>query len=376
MFKETTKVIFSIFIAIISVFTNATSSYADEPIMKVRIMETTDLHARMLGYDYETNEEKVEYGLEWTSSLIKKSRQENQNTLLFDVGDAIVGNTLAKYAFRCYLFNWMSVHPVYKVMNALKYDAATVGNHEFNYGLDFLTGSMAGATFPFVNANIYIDDRNQYEGDDINFFNPYLILEKHFVDTLGKKHKVKIGVIGLITPIAAIWDREVFNGKIKIKNMRQTAEHFVPLMKSKGADIIVVLAHVGLTADEGLNGQKWGNSVYSLSQVKGINAILYGHSHSLFPNKSDGNKVVGIDHSKGTINGTPAVQAGFWGNHLGIIDLQLEKAGEKWDVFDSQSSVQSIFRTVNQQKIPLLPKDPLVMKILKYDHGRILQSFK
>jgi 2',3'-cyclic-nucleotide 2'-phosphodiesterase / 3'-nucleotidase len=373
---EKEKIFFTMLMAIFSFFIMVERSNAQNPTIMVRIMETTDLHARMLGYDYETKKKTVEYGLEWTSSHIKNSRLEFPNTLLFDVGDAIVGNALAKYSFLSYLFNWMDVHPVYKVMNEMKYDAATVGNHEFNYGLDFLTASLSGADFPFVNANIYLEDGNYYAGDDINFFNPYLILNKQFVDSEGRKHTVKVGVMGLITPIAAIWDREYFNGKLKIKNMRQTAEHFVPIMKNQGADIIVVLAHAGLTADEGLKKKKWGNSVYSLSQVKGIDAILYGHSHSLFPNKSDPQTLYGMNHSKGTINEVAAVQAGYWGNHLGMIDLQLKKAGEDWVVFNCQSTVQPIFRTVKQRKIPILPKDPLVMKIIKNDHHRILNYIK
>jgi 2',3'-cyclic-nucleotide 2'-phosphodiesterase / 3'-nucleotidase len=372
------KVIFILLFTIITlqvVFNSTKAQVPSKPYLQVRILETTDLHANMLGYDYEKRKPTVEYGLEWTASLIKKARNEVPNSVLFDVGDVLVGNALGEYVSKTYLFNWFEIHPVYKVMNLLNYDAATVGNHEFNYGLDFLMESLKGANFPYVNANIYIDDQNKYGGDDLNFFNPYTIIDKKFRDSSGKTHQIKVGVIGLITPIAAEWDKETFSGKLKIKNMTETAEHFIPIMKGKGADIIVALTHVGLEADKGLKNKK-GNSVYSLSKVKGIDAILYGHSHSLFPNKDIHSNLEGINVKGGTIHGTAAVQAGYWGNHLGIIDLCLVKNNGKWIVSNSHSMVKPIYRTVKQKKIPVLPPDPIVEEVMEKDHKRLLESIK
>jgi 2',3'-cyclic-nucleotide 2'-phosphodiesterase / 3'-nucleotidase len=376
--KGKRKVIY-IFLLIVITFqidlNNTNAQGPSQPYLQVRILETTDLHVKMLGFDYEKMKPTVEYGLEWTASLINKARKEVPNSLLFDGGDVLVGNALGNYVSKTTLFNWMEIHPVYKVMNLLNYDAATVGNHEFNYGLDFLMESLSGANFPYVNANIYLDDHNNYEGDDLNFFNPYTIIEKKFTDSSGKNHPIKIGVIGLITPIAADWDRETFNGRLKIKNMTETAKHFIPIMKGKGADIIVALAHVGLDADKGLKYKK-GNSVYSLSKVDGIDAILFGHSHSLFPNKDIHSRLKGINVKAGTINGTAAVQAGYWGNHLGIIDLYLVNTNGKWVVSDSTSMVKPIYRTLKNKKIPVLPPDPMVKNVLKKNHRRLLESLK
>lgn len=361
-------------ISFLIVLTSSQAQEQSEPYINVRILETTDLHANMLGYDYRKRTETVEFGLARTASLITEARREVPNSLLFDVGDALVGNALGEYISKSPL-NMMDIHPVYKVMNTLYYDAATMGNHEFNYGMNFLMWSLRGADFPYVNANIYVDDHNDYDGDDLNYFNPYIIIEKEFSDSIGKKHPIKIGVIGLITPIAAEWDKETFYGKLKIKNMKETAEHFVPLMKNQGADIIVMLAHTGMDSDTGLK-QKQGNSVYSLSMVDGVDAILYGHSHSLFPAK-DGRPVKeGIDLNVGTIHGTATVQAGYWGNHLGIIDLNLIKENGEWKVINSQSSVKPIFRTVNDRKIPVVPSDSLIEKIMQHNHRETLEYLK
>ncbi|WNS73547.1 metallophosphoesterase [Bacillus sp. DTU_2020_1000418_1_SI_GHA_SEK_038] len=342
-----------------------------ESSLRLRILETTDLHSHMLGFNYKKNKPNLEFGLAKTASLIKQAREEEINSLLFDVGDVLVGSALDEYVDKTNYMDDHYFHPVFKAMNGLNYDAATVGNHEFNHGLDFLHKSLQGAKFPYVNANIYIDDQNQYDGDDLNYFNPFLILDRNFIDTNGNKQKLKVGVIGFLTPIAAEWDKKYFQGKLKIKNIQDTAEHFVPIMKKMGADIIIALAHVGLNPDKGLK-EKEGNSVYFLSEVEGIDAILYGHTHLIFPWKN----LYSVKDETGTINGVPAVQAGYWGNHLGIIDLELTKMNGNWLVNSSQSMVKPVFQTIKGKSLPLVNEDDKIVKVLEYIHLEIQKFFE
>ena len=126
--------------------------------VKLRILETTDLHMNLLSYDYYQDQATEQYGLARTLSLIKAARAEAPNSLLFDNGDLLQGNPLGDWVARVKPLQEGQVHPAYKVMNTMAYDAANVGNHEFNYGLAFLRRSLAGANFPYVNANVYIDD--------------------------------------------------------------------------------------------------------------------------------------------------------------------------------------------------------------------------
>lgn len=343
-----------------------------ETSMRVRILETTDLHAHILGYDYKNKKASQEFGLARTASLIQKARKEEPNSLLFDVGDAIVGNALDEYVWKTNYLDGQTVHPVYKAMNLLSYDGATVGNHEFNHGLDFLHKSIRGAAFPFVNANIYLEDDNHYDGDDLNYFNPFIILQRTFIDSNGVKQNLKIGVIGVVTPITAEWDKQHFQGKLKIKNMKETAQHFVPIMKNMGADIIIALAHAGLEADKGLH-EKTGNSVYSLSEVKGIDAIPYGHTHLIFPDKHSSSGLE-INDLAGTINEVPAVQAGYWGNHLGIIDLYLQKVNGNWAVKSSQSMVIPIYLRHMNTIIPLVKEDQHIIDAVELIHLRLLKN--
>ncbi|WP_312094492.1 metallophosphoesterase [Niallia sp.] len=340
----------------------AKSTNIEESIVKLRILETTDIHSYLLDYNYEKRKKTIEYGFNRVASMILQAKREQRNTLLFDVGDVIKGSPLAEYVASSPMFYSNDIHPAYKSMNLLGYDAATVGNHEFNYGLDFLVNTLMGADFPYTNANIYVDDRNDYEQDDIHFFQPYLLLDKEVVNENGKIEKIKVGVIGLITPITQVWDKEHFENKLIIKNMRKTAEEIVPQMKIEGADLIIALVHAGLYSDQDYR-PKSGNNVRDISRVEGIDVILYGHSHGVFPVKGEkGPK--GVNHEKGLINGIPSVQAGNWGNHLGIIDLTLQKKKEKWLIKDSKSTAKPIIRIIKKKKIPIVSPLPQIEYIL------------
>lgn len=329
----------------------AKSEINDDTSIKLRILETTDIHSYLLNYDYEKKKKTIEYGYNRVASLIQQAKKEHRNTLLFDVGDVIKGSPIAEYVASSPMFYSSDIHPAYKSMNVLGYDAATFGNHEFNYGLDFLINTIKGADFPYTNANIYVDDRNDYEQDDIHFFQPYLLIDKEVINEKGEMDNVKVGVIGLITPITQQWDKAHFDNKLIIKNMRKTAEEIVPKMKKEGADIIIALVHAGLESDQGYR-PKSGNNVRDISKVEGIDVILYGHSHGIFPVKgAKGPK--GVNHEKGLINGKPTVQAGNWGNHLGIIDLTLQKKKEKWIITKSKSTAKPIIRIIKKRKYRL-----------------------
>lgn len=178
-------------------FTPKTSTvFAEEqPVtMDVRLLETTDIHAHIMDYDYYGDKPSTSFGLVRTSALLKQRQAEKQNTILVDNGDLIQGNPLGEYVFRQGLEEG-EVHPIIKAMNLLNYDAATLGNHEFNYGLEFLDETMDDANYPIVNANVF-----HASNQDDYYFNPYEIVEKEFVDSNGNVHKVNVGFTGFVPP--------------------------------------------------------------------------------------------------------------------------------------------------------------------------------
>ncbi|MFS1514294.1 bifunctional 2',3'-cyclic-nucleotide 2'-phosphodiesterase/3'-nucleotidase [Chengkuizengella sp. SCS-71B] len=347
-----------------------TVSYAEEnkDIVNLRVLETTDIHVNLVNYDYYKDLEVDGFGLAKTASLIKKAREEATNSLLFDNGDLIQGNPLGDYVAKIDELEVGETHPVYKAMNLLDYDAGNIGNHEFNYGLDFLEKTLAGSNFPYVNANVYIDDQDDDPTNDENYFTPYLILDREVVDEDGETHTLKVGVIGFTPPQIMKWDKKNLEGKVIAKDIVETAEKFVPEMKEKGADIIITIPHSGLGASNKDGLQE--NAIFDLSKVEGIDAILFGHSHQVFPSASYAD-IEGVDVEAGTINGTSAVMPGFWGDHLGVIDFELEKIDGKWVVNSSQSSVQKIYD--KDTKTALVDADAEIVEAVKEDHDATIE---
>ncbi|KZE52596.1 bifunctional 2',3'-cyclic-nucleotide 2'-phosphodiesterase/3'-nucleotidase [Bacillus marisflavi] len=331
---------------------------AETDLVNLRILETTDIHVNLANYDYYQDAETDKYGLVKTASLIKQARTEAKNSLLFDNGDLIQGNPLGDYVAKIDPLQPGETHPVYKAMNLLDYDAGNIGNHEFNYGLDFLKTSLSGSNFPYVNANVYVDDGT----GEKNYFKPYEILDREVVDEDGETHSIKVGVIGFVPPQIMQWDKANLEGKVVTKDIVETAKHFIPKMKADGADIIVAIPHsgIGTVTSEGMEE----NATYDLSKVDGIDAILFGHSHGTFPSAAyDG--IEGVDTANGTINGTPAVMPGYWGSHLGLVDLQLQHADGKWTVLNGKSSTRGI---ADKDGKPLVARDEEVYKAIEDDH--------
>ncbi|MFG0905336.1 bifunctional 2',3'-cyclic-nucleotide 2'-phosphodiesterase/3'-nucleotidase [Photobacterium damselae] len=325
--------------------------------IKLRILETTDIHTNVMDYDYYKDKPTEKTGLVRTATLVEKARDEVPNAILVDNGDLLQGSPMGDYMAAKGIKKG-EVHPVYKVMNQLDYEVGNIGNHEFNYGLDFLKTSLEGATFPYVNANVYDLKTGK------NLFTPYLIKTHTFTDTDGKAHQIKVGYIGFVPPQIMVWDKKNLEGKVEAKDIKQTAEKFIPQMKAEGADIIIAIPHSGVSADPYKVMAE--NSVYYLTQVKGIDAIAFGHSHAVFPGK-DFAKLPGADIKKGTINGIPAVMPGRWGDHVGVMDLVLDKQGDSWKVIDAQTEARPIFDMAKNK--PIVNADPKLVAAVKVDHN-------
>lgn len=131
------------------------------------------------------------------------------------------------------------------------------------------------------------------------------------VDKEGNKQTLKIGYIGFVPP-QIMTDKANLSGKVTVNDITETARKYVPEMREKGADVVVVVAHSGLSADPYQTMAE--NSVYYLSEVPGVDAIMFGHAHAVFPGKDFAN-IKGADITKGTLNGVPAVMPGMWGDH-------------------------------------------------------------
>ncbi|RBP26160.1 MULTISPECIES: bifunctional 2',3'-cyclic-nucleotide 2'-phosphodiesterase/3'-nucleotidase [Bacillus] len=328
---------------------------AGESIVNLRILETSDIHVNLMNYDYYQTKTDNKVGLVQTATLVNKAREEAKNSVLFDDGDALQGTPLGDYVANKINdqknpVDSSYVHPLYRVMNLMKYDVISLGNHEFNYGLDYLNKVISKTEFPVINSNVYKDDKDNNEENDQNYFKPYHIFEKEVEDESGQKQKVKIGVMGFVPPQVMNWDKANLEGKVKAKDIVQTAKKMIPKMKEEGADVIVALAHSGVDKSGYNVGME--NASYYLTEVPGVDAVLMGHSHT---------------EVKDVFNGVPVVMPGVFGSNLGIIDMQLKKVNGKWEVQKEQSKPQ--LRPIADSKgNPLVQSDQRLVNEIKDDH--------
>ncbi|PFW55628.1 bifunctional 2',3'-cyclic-nucleotide 2'-phosphodiesterase/3'-nucleotidase [Bacillus cereus] len=336
-----------------------TTAHADEnngeSTVNLRILETSDIHVNLMNYDYYQTKTDNKVGLVQTATLVNKAREESKNSVLFDDGDALQGTPLGDYVANKINDPKKPVdpsytHPLYRLMNLMKYDVISLGNHEFNYGLDYLNKVISKTEFPVINSNVYKDDKDNNEENDQNYFKPYHVFEKEVEDESGQKQKVKIGVMGFVPPQVMNWDKANLEGKVKAKDIVETAKKMVPKMKAEGADVIVALAHSGVDKSGYNVGME--NASYYLTEVPGVDAVLMGHSHT---------------EVKDVFNGVPVVMPGVFGSNLGIIDMQLKKVDGKWEVQKEQSKPQ--LRPIADSKgNPLVQSDQKLVNEIKDDH--------
>jgi len=350
----------------------------------VAILETTDLHTHVLSYDYDRGAADDSQGFERVATLIRNARSEFPNTLLFDDGDTIQGTALSDFQAQGKPLACDAKLAMYKAMDAVGYDAGTIGNHEFNYGLPFLaraTGApldvegvtrerCSGPTFPLVLSNVFSAKSNA------PLYAPYLVLTREFTaytpDGSAVKVPLKIGVLGFTpTPILK-WDKVNLDGKVTVQGMVEAAQRWLPEVRAQGADIVVAVAHAGLNpAPYTLELE---NAGWHLAGVAGIDALLLGHSHNVFPAPEDANSrfatMPEVDNVKGFVRGVPAVMGGFYAQDLGVIKLALLRKDGKWQV--DREHTRSEVRAVRGSDGKSVAADPAIAPLVKAEHDATL----
>jgi 2',3'-cyclic-nucleotide 2'-phosphodiesterase / 3'-nucleotidase len=339
-------------------------------MIRLRILETTDIHVHVHSYDYYRDMPDDTMGLARIAALVDKARSEAKNTLLFENGDFLQGNPMGDLIAHERGFKAGDTHPIIRAMNQMKFDAGTLGNHEFNYGLEFLAKSLAGAKYPTVCANVAKGNLAGNARSDDTLVRPYVILDRDVVDDAGAAHRLKVGVIGFTPPQIMQWDQQHLRGKVDTRDIVESAKAWVPEMRERGADIIVALAHTGVS-----NAPPQGkdeNAALYLSFIPGIDVILTGHSHLVFPGPTFKDRP-GIDFEKGTLNGIPSVMAGFWGSHLGQIDLTIHRSGNDYKVVGHAVAALPIFRREAGKVVPLAQPKAEMLAAVQADHEATLE---
>lgn len=294
----------------------------------LRVLATTDLHAHLLPYDYYTDKRDMTVGLAQLAELIAAARELSENVILLDNGDTLQGAPLADAAV-AEIVPAGRLHPMIAAMNALEYDAATLGNHDFDFGLQHLLTSLAGATFPVVSANSHCAEGNP-------FLPSRCLLSRDVVDSAGEKHKLRIGITGAVPPQVALWNKPHLHGRMTFTDIVGAVRHEVVALRAEGADVVLVLAHSGFGTLDAAPGAE--NVALQVAQIPGVDGVIAGHTHKVRPEAMVSGPVAGS---------APIVQPGAFGSHLGCIDLVLDNAdpmdeirsntSQRWQLRQSQA---------------------------------------
>jgi 2',3'-cyclic-nucleotide 2'-phosphodiesterase / 3'-nucleotidase / 5'-nucleotidase len=269
------------------------------------IAATTDVHGRLRGWDYYAGRPDSLRGLSRVATIVDSLRAaDSGRVVLVDAGDLLQGNPLTYVAAR--VETW-SPHPVIAAMNALGYDAAAIGNHEFNYGVPTLERSLAGARFPFLAANAF-------RLDGTRAFPAFRIVERR---------GIKIGIVGATTPGAMIWDAENLSGRLVIRDIVPAVRDAVREARDAGAEVIVVTVHSGLAEPSNYDTVTTGVASENVAarlarEVPGIDLVVFGHSHA--------------ELADSTIGTTLLVQPKNWATSVAVARLGVVRQGGHWRV--------------------------------------------
>lgn len=285
------------------------ASAAGAPV-KITILETSDLHGNIFPTDYYTGK-PANVGLAAAATVIKQVRAENPNTLLIDCGDTIQGTPLIAY------YNKLTdvPNPMADVMNYLNYDAATLGNHEFNFGSKVLDNYTNTAKYPIIAANVL-------KADGTPAYTPYIIK-----DVQG----IKVGILGLTNQAIPTWEQPENYAGLHFQSQVEAAQKWVPVLRdTEKCDVVIVDAHSGPEANLAqdvpnkgaagtpVSGTAGESELYALSQVAGIDVVLGGHLHA--------------DFAVTMPNGTIVIEPKNLGSKVGRVDLTMEQVSGKWAI--------------------------------------------
>ncbi len=263
---------------------------------QITLLQTSDLHGYIYPFDYFRNR-PADIGVARVATMVASVRAEGRPVILLDAGDTIQGSALAYVHQRKHPG---PSEPTMLAMNRVGFDAMTVGNHEFNFGLEAIERARHDASFPWVSANVVTE-----EGEP--FFEPYLVKELN---------GVKVGILGLTTRAVPTWETPEHYAGIKFLDTVETSKRYVPILREKeNVDVVVVVTHQALERDlvsGESNKSEYENQVYRLTkEVPGIDVILMGHAHRKVPLQE--------------LNGVILCEPGRWGDSLCRVDLHFEK---------------------------------------------------
>ncbi|MFN2603061.1 MAG: bifunctional UDP-sugar hydrolase/5'-nucleotidase [Gemmatimonadaceae bacterium] len=310
--------------SILLMFAAICGANAQQNAREIVVVSTTDVHGRLRGWDYYADTAETARGLTRAATIVDSVRAANPGrVILLDAGDLLQGNPFTFVAARV---TKDSLNPVIAVMNVMSYDAAAIGNHEYNYGVEYLERAVRQARFPFLSANTYAPD-------GLDAFRPW---------TMVTRNGLKIGIIGATTPGVMLWDADNVRNKLRLGDIVPAVRKAVGDVKAAGANVVVVTVHSGLdepaSYDTVTTGLPSENVAARLArEVAGIDLIVYGHSHK--------------EMRELRIGETLLTQPKNWATSVSIAHLRVVPNGGAWRVAESRADIVYVAGHTEQQKV-------------------------
>ena len=291
--------------------------------VSIKILGTSDVHGRVMAWNYAADEEDKSGSYAQISTLVKKIRKKNKNVILVEVGDAIQDNWIEKFAMT-------PKHPIPEILNYMGYDIFVPGNHEFNFGMPTLSNILRDMKFKKLTANLYYHENAE---NDTNFSKD----KSRYLDAavIIEKDGVKIGIIGLSTPMSAQFEEDTgyLNDFYFVSPIKE-AQKQIKKLKEEGANAIVVVAHMGIENENGIPE----TGVRDLANaVPEIDVIVAGHMHQNIP--------------KEIINGVLITEPHRYGTFVSEVDLKFEIDGKNIKLISKDSTTVPVKNEESDEKI-------------------------
>ena len=264
-----------------SLFALSAVSTAMAQEVNIKLLGTSDIHGRVVPWSYGADVEDKSGSYAQIATYVKDVRKNNKNVVLVDVGDAIQDNQVDVFAKDK---KYYKDHPIPKVLNEMKYDVFVLGNHEFNFGMKALDEILKDIKAKKLTANFY------YKKNDKRYIDATTIIEKD---------GVKLGIIGLSTPMSAKFEEDTGNLKdMKFTSPTEEARTQVEKLKAKGVDAIIVIAHMGIDNENKIPDTGMRDVI---NAVDGIDVVIAGHMHKDVPSETIKNTLITEPHRYGTV---------------------------------------------------------------------------
>lgn len=314
----------------------ANAAEGDTDKVDLRIIGTTDLHGQLNSFDYEKGVDYNNGGLARVFDLIKKTRAELPvgNTLTLDAGDVLFDYT-TEYIFSA---NQGATQPIYQAMKQVGYDAITLGNHEFDYGYDYILRQLDESGLRDITIVSNVTDARTGEHP----FLENMLLTRKVTTRAGKEVEIKVGIIGHTIPTLT-GKTHSYAGILITEDIVENAQKQATILKEEGADIIIALSHTGIGPENPEINFK--NVAYALTKIPEIDVVVTGHEHNLFPTKdmtSPYYKLPGVSKETYLMNGKNVIMAGDRGAAIGVVDLEIEINGNKVKIVDRSSELRMV----------------------------------